>query len=75
MNTIWAWLLSMAAFSGAVLIGSQLVLEHWFYLYIPWFLPFVLLVVVPEWPHRPALRREPAARRPAPTPLPEPAPT
>lgn len=52
-------LLSMAAFSGAVLIGSQLVLEHWFYLYVPWFLPFVLLVMVPEWPNRPAPRREP----------------
>jgi Glycosyltransferase family 87 len=68
-------LVSMAAFSGAVLIGSQLVLEHWFYLYVPWFLPFVLLVVVPEWPGRPALRREPAAPQPVLTPAAEPAPT
>jgi Glycosyltransferase family 87 len=65
-------LLSMAAFSGAVLIGSQLVLEHWFYLYVPWFLPFVLLVMVPEWPHRPAPRREHAAVRPAMDPVPVP---
>jgi Glycosyltransferase family 87 len=65
-------LLSMAAFSGAVLIGSQLVLEHWFYLYVPWFLPFVLLVMVPEWPHRPAPRREPAAVRAARDPIPVP---
>ncbi|MEW6583675.1 MAG: glycosyltransferase 87 family protein, partial [Actinomycetota bacterium] len=54
-------LLSMAAFSGALLIGAQVVLEHWFYLYIPWFLPFVLAVVVPEWPHRAAPRRAAAA--------------
>ena len=27
-------------------------LEHWFYLYVPWFLPFVLVAMVPEWPAR-----------------------
>jgi hypothetical protein len=60
-------LLAAAAFSGALIIGAQLVLQHWFYLYIPWFLPFALLAVVPEWPPRPAPREErsPAtARRP-----------
>jgi dolichyl-phosphate-mannose--protein O-mannosyl transferase len=54
-------LLSMAALSGALMIGAQVVLEHWFYLYVPWFLPFVLITVVPEWPARPAPRREPVA--------------
>jgi len=39
-----------AAISAALLIGFELVLTHWFYLYIPWFLPLVILVVVPEWP-------------------------
>lgn len=39
-----------AAISAALLIGFELVLEHWFYLYIPWFLPLVILVVVPDWP-------------------------
>ncbi len=33
----------LAALSAAVLIGFELALTHWFYLYIPWFLPFVLL--------------------------------
>ena len=42
-----AWLprrrspLQMAALTGAVLVGFELVLTHWFYLYIPWFFPFV----------------------------------
>jgi hypothetical protein len=31
----------LAALSGAVMIGFELVLTHWFYLYIPWFFPFV----------------------------------
>ena len=39
-----------AAISAALLIGFELVLTHWFYLYIPWFLPLVILVVVPQWP-------------------------
>ena len=42
--------LSVAALSGALLIGIELTLTHWFYLYIPWFLPFALIAMVPEWP-------------------------
>jgi hypothetical protein len=38
--------LRMAAFTGAVLIGFELVLTHWFYLYLPWFFPFVVLALV-----------------------------
>lgn len=45
-------LVQWAALSAAVLIGFELTLTHWFYLYIPWFLPLVLFVVVPEWPRR-----------------------
>jgi hypothetical protein len=41
---------SMAALSGALMIALQLTLTHWFYLYIPWFLPFALLALLPEWP-------------------------
>ena len=37
--------LLLAALSAAVLLGFQLVLTHWSYLYIPWFLPFVLLAL------------------------------
>jgi len=33
--------LQLAALTAAVLIGFELVLTHWFYLYIPWFFPFV----------------------------------
>ena len=33
--------LELAALTAAVLLGFELVLTHWFYLYIPWFLPFV----------------------------------
>jgi len=33
--------LQLAALTAALLIGFELVLTHWFYLYIPWFFPFV----------------------------------
>jgi hypothetical protein len=36
----------LAALTAAVLIGFELVLTHWFYLYLPWFFPFVALVVL-----------------------------
>ena len=45
-------LVQWAAVGAAVLIGFELLLTHWFYLYIPWFLPLVLFVVVPQWPRR-----------------------
>ncbi len=38
--------LELAALSAAVLLGFELVLTHWSYLYIPWFLPFVLLALM-----------------------------
>ncbi|MFL5981112.1 MAG: hypothetical protein ACJ74D_09525 [Gaiellaceae bacterium] len=38
--------LQLAALTGALLIGFELVLTHWFYLYIPWFFPFVAFAVV-----------------------------
>ena len=37
--------LELAALSAAVLVGFELTLTHWSYLYIPWFLPFVLLAL------------------------------
>jgi Glycosyltransferase family 87 len=33
----------VAALGGAVLIGLQLPVDHWFYLYVVWFVPFVLV--------------------------------
>ncbi|MFL5970370.1 MAG: hypothetical protein ACJ74L_12295 [Gaiellaceae bacterium] len=38
--------LQLAALTGALLIGFELVLTHWFYLYIPWFFPFVAYAVL-----------------------------
>jgi hypothetical protein len=33
----------LAAFTAAILMAFQLSLSHWFYLYLPWFFPFVAL--------------------------------
>ncbi len=52
-----------AAFCGALLIGFQLVLTHWFYLYIPWFMPCVAVAL---YAGRPGLAPE---RETAPVPL------
>jgi hypothetical protein len=62
-------LLGAAALSGALIVGFELTLTHWFYLYIPWFLPFALLAFVPVWhrpdppepeaPEKPSAEREP----------------
>jgi Glycosyltransferase family 87 len=38
-------ILDVAALGAAVLIAVQLGLTHWFYLYIPWFFPFVAVAV------------------------------
>jgi hypothetical protein len=42
--------LQLAALSGALLIGFELVLTHWFYLYIPWFFPFVAIALLATAP-------------------------
>jgi hypothetical protein len=38
--------LQLAALTAALLIGFELVLTHWFYLYLPWFFPFVALALL-----------------------------
>jgi len=38
--------LQLAALTAALLLGCQLVLTHWFYLYLPWFFPFVAFAVL-----------------------------
>jgi hypothetical protein len=38
--------LQLAALTGALLIGFQLVPVYWIYLYIPWFFPFVAFAVL-----------------------------
>ena len=37
---------TVAALGAAVLIAIQLTVDHWFYLYIPWFLPFLLIALL-----------------------------
>jgi hypothetical protein len=39
-------LVGLAAACAATLIAVQLGIEHWFYLYIPWFFPFVMLALL-----------------------------
>jgi hypothetical protein len=38
--------LQLAALTAALLIGVELVLTHWFYLYLPWFFPFAAFAVL-----------------------------
>jgi hypothetical protein len=51
-----------AALGAAVVIAVQLAATHWFYLYVVWFVPFVLVVVLGAYREAaapPAPRREP----------------
>jgi Glycosyltransferase family 87 len=38
----------MAALAAAVLVAAELPLKHWFYLYVPWFLPLYCLALFSE---------------------------
>jgi hypothetical protein len=38
--------LQLAALTAALLLAFEVVLTHWFYLYIPWFFPFVAFAVL-----------------------------
>ena len=54
----------IAALGAAVVIGVQLGITHWFYLYVVWFVPFVLVALFggerrPEPSEPPAARAEP----------------
>ncbi len=49
--------LELAALTAAVLLAVELSLTHWFYLYLPWVLPFVLLALfVPRGEPEPAMQ-------------------
>jgi hypothetical protein len=52
--------LQVAALSGALLIGFELVLTHWFYLYIVWFFPFAALALLAPVVRRSVVPEEPA---------------
>jgi hypothetical protein len=45
---------ALAAAAAAILIALQLGVEHWFYLYIPWFFPLVMLALFEVPAHLPA---------------------
>jgi hypothetical protein len=63
--------IGLAAACAAVVIAEQLGIEHWFYLYIPWFFPLVMVAllgrfsepawVVPDVASEPARSSRPAA--------------
>jgi hypothetical protein len=53
-------LIGLAAACAAVTIATQLGIDHWFYLYIPWFFPLVMLVLLGRFTY-PRLGREVAA--------------
>ena len=51
--------LQVAALGAAVLIATQLIAIHWFYLYIVWFAPFVLVALFGEYSTSRGREREP----------------
>jgi hypothetical protein len=53
----------LAAFTGALLLGLELVLTHWFYAYLVWFFPFfVFALLAPSAERAPATALEPRGR-------------
>jgi hypothetical protein len=61
-------LLGLSAACAAVVIATQLGIDHWFYLYIPWFFPLVMLVLIGRfsdpWSPRQAAASESARSSP-----------
>ena len=58
----------VAALGAAVVIAMQLAATHWFYLYVVWFVPFVLVAVLGAYRERaapPAPRRDPERELPS----------
>ncbi len=43
--------LQLAALTAALLIGFEIVLTHWFYLYVAWFFPFFVFAVLAREAH------------------------
>ncbi len=54
-------LVGLAAACAAIVIATQLGVEHWFYLYIPWFFPLVMIALLGARAAAPAATRD--ARR------------
>ncbi len=58
-------LVGLAAACAAVMIATQLGIDHWFYLYIPWFFPLAMIALLgrfsdPAEPGRAAVASAPA---------------
>jgi len=53
-----------AALGAAVVIGVQLGMTHWFYLYVVWFMPFVLVTLLAGERRSAAAEPPPPAREP-----------
>jgi hypothetical protein len=58
----------VAALGAAVVIALQLGVTHWFYLYIVWFFPLVMVALLGDHPARPRLKQVSAERRADPVP-------
>jgi hypothetical protein len=58
-------LVQVAALGGALMIAAELTAEHWFYLYVVWFLPLVLvaLAALRPLPEAGSARSTPPGRR------------
>jgi hypothetical protein len=54
--------LQLAALTAALLVAFEIVLTHWFYLYIPWFFPFVAFAVLAPSVREPAVEEVPEPR-------------
>jgi hypothetical protein len=68
-------IVQVAALGAALLIGTQLIAQHWFYLYLVWFAPFVLVALAaltPEPEPSPARSNRPARSGQLRQPLPSP---
>ncbi|HEX8688665.1 MAG TPA: hypothetical protein VF729_00310, partial [Solirubrobacterales bacterium] len=53
----------VTALGAALLIGLQLTAQHWFYLYVVWFYPLLLVTIA--WRHADRANPESTARAPA----------
>jgi hypothetical protein len=58
-------LTEVAAFGAALIIGIQLTAQHWFYLYIVWFYPLLLLAMATATEREPSPARSSRQARPS----------
>jgi hypothetical protein len=54
-------MVELCALGGAVMVAIQLCLTYWFYLYIPWFFPLVIVALIVSHPPREGILPESVA--------------